>query len=293
MLKDGYTLMHEHMFIDLSGVKNNLDCRLDCLDETINEMKKLYSKGVRNITEVTNMGMGRDVNYIKKISQESGINFICATGYYKEPFLPDYVKDATVDELAEIMIKDIEIGIDGSDVKAQIIGEIGTSKNEMTDLEKKVFLSAIKAHKKTGVTITTHTTIGTYGLDQIEFFEENGVDLNKVVIGHVDLSGDIDYVLSILKKGAYVEFDTIGKNNYLSDDIRVDMLKVIEEKGYIDRVFLSLDITRKSNMEYMGGIGYSYIFDIFIPKLLEKGLSKESIDKMLYHNPRRFFNVSE
>ena len=122
MLKDGYTLMHEHMFIDLSGVKNNLDCRLDCLDETINEMKKLYSKGVRNITEVTNMGMGRDVNYIKKISQESGINFICATGYYKEPFLPDYVKDTTVDELAEIMIKDIEIGIDGSDVKAQIIG---------------------------------------------------------------------------------------------------------------------------------------------------------------------------
>ncbi|CAM3392975.1 phosphotriesterase family protein [Pseudostreptobacillus hongkongensis] len=293
MLKDGYTLMHEHMFIDLSGVKNNLDCRLDCLDETINEMKKLYSKGVRNITEVTNMGMGRDVNYIKKISQESGINFICATGYYKEPFLPDYVKDTTVDELAEIMIKDIEIGIDGSDVKAQIIGEIGTSKNEMTDLEKKVFLSAIKAHKKTGVPITTHTTLGTYGLDQIEFFEENGVDLNKVVIGHVDLSGDIDYVLSILKKGAYVEFDTIGKNNYLSDDIRVDMLKVIEEKGYIDRVFLSLDITRKSNMEYMGGIGYSYIFDIFIPKLLEKGLSKESIDKMLYHNPRRFFNVSE
>ncbi len=293
MLKDGYTLMHEHMFIDLSGVKNNLDCRLDCLDETINEMKKLYSKGVRNITEVTNMGMGRDVNYIKKISQESGINFICATGYYKEPFLPDYVKDATMDELAEIMIKDIEIGIDGSDVKAQIIGEIGTSKNEMTDLEKKVFLSAIKAHKKTGVPITTHTTLGTYGLDQIDFFEENGVDLNKVVIGHVDLSGDIDYVLSILKKGAYVEFDTIGKNNYLSDDIRVDMLKVIEEKGYIDRVFLSLDITRKSNMEYMGGIGYSYIFDIFIPKLLEKGLSKESIDKMLYHNPRRFFNVSE
>ena len=293
MLKDGYTLMHEHMFIDLSGVKNNLDCRLDCLDETINEMKKLYSKGVRNITEVTNMGMGRDVNYIKKISQESGINFICATGYYKEPFLPDYVKDAAVDELAEIMIKDIEIGIDGSDVKAQIIGEIGTSKNEMTDLEKKVFLSAIKAHKKTGVPITTHTTLGTYGLDQIDFFEENGVDLNKVVIGHVDLSGDIDYVLSILKKGAYVEFDTIGKNNYLSDDIRVDMLKVIEEKGYIDRVFLSLDITRKSNMEYMGGIGYSYIFDIFIPKLLEKGLSKESIDKMLYHNPRRFFNVSE
>ena len=29
VLKEGYTLMHEHVAIDLSGVKKDLDCRLD------------------------------------------------------------------------------------------------------------------------------------------------------------------------------------------------------------------------------------------------------------------------
>ena len=55
MLKDGYTLMHEHIFIDLSGIKKLDDCRLDCKNETIEEFKKLYENGVRNITEVTNL----------------------------------------------------------------------------------------------------------------------------------------------------------------------------------------------------------------------------------------------
>ncbi|CAM3154324.1 phosphotriesterase-related protein [Streptobacillus felis] len=290
MLKDGFTLMHEHMFIDLSKYKNNnLDCRLDAKEEMIEEMKKLYSKGVRNIVEVTNMGMGRDVKYVSDIQKESGINFIFATGFYKVPFLPDFVETMTIDELADLMVKDIEVGIDGTDIKAGIIGEIGTSLNEMKELEEKVFLSAIKAHKITKVPITTHTTLGTYGLKQIEMFKEHGVDLSRVVIGHVDLSGDIQYILSMLKEGVYVEFDTIGKNNYLADDLRVEMLKQIEKAGYIDKVFLSLDITRKSNMEYMGGIGYSYLFDVFLPKLREVGIKEESIEKMLISNPKKFF----
>lgn len=291
MLKDGYTLMHEHMFIDLSGVKKNLDCRLDCKEHTIEEMKKLYDLGVRNIVEVTNRGMGRDIKYIEDISRESKINYICATGFYKEPFLPDYVYKMSVDELADLMIKDIEQGIDGSNIKAGIIGEIGTSKNEMTAEERKVFTAAVIAHKKTGKPITTHTTLGTYGKEQVNFFKENRVNLNNVVIGHVDLSGDIDYILSLLKEGVYVEFDTIGKNNYMSDDIRVDMLKTIQDKGFIDKVFLSLDITRKSNMQYMGGIGYSYLFDVFIPKLIEKGVTEDSIEKLLHLNPKKFFNL--
>ena len=59
-LKDGYTLMHEHVTIDLSGVKKDLDCRLDCFEETVEEFKELYRLGVRNVLEVTNMGMGRE-----------------------------------------------------------------------------------------------------------------------------------------------------------------------------------------------------------------------------------------
>lgn len=73
-LTDGYTLMHEHVTIDLSGVKGDEDCRLDCLDETIEEFRRLYAFGVRNILDVTNLGMGRNVEYVRKVSEKTGID---------------------------------------------------------------------------------------------------------------------------------------------------------------------------------------------------------------------------
>ena len=289
MLKDGYTLMHEHIFIDLSGIKKLDDCRLDCKNETIEEFKKLYENGVRNITEVTNIGMGRDVNYIKEVSEKSGINVICATGFYKEPFYPEFVYEKNEKELSEIMKNDILKGIDGTDIKARIIGEIGSSKDIITETELKVFKSAIIAHLETGVPITTHTSLGTMGHEQVKLFKEYKVNTDKIVIGHVDLSGNVEYILEMLYNGVYVEFDTIGKNNYLADDIRIEMLKEIEKRELIDRVFLSMDITRKSNMEYKRGIGYNYIFNFFIPKLKEAGIKENSIEKMLKINPQNFY----
>ena len=289
MLKDGYTLMHEHIFIDLSGIKKLDDCRLDCKNETIEEFKKLYENGVRNITEVTNIGMGRDVNYIKEVSEKSGINVICATGFYKEPFYPEFVYEKNEKELSEIMKNDILKGIDGTDIKAGIIGEIGSSKDIITETELKVFKSAIITHLETGVPITTHTSLGTMGHEQVKLFKEYKVNTDKIVIGHVDLSENVEYILEILYNGVYVEFDTIGKNNYLADDIRIEMLKEIEKRELIDRVFLSMDITRKSNMEYKGGIGYNYIFNVFIPKLKEAGIKENSIEKMLKINPQNFY----
>lgn len=288
MLKDGYTLMHEHVFIDLSGVKKLDDCRLDCKEETIREFKELYKNGVRNITEVTNVGMGRDVEYIKEVSEKSGIDIICATGFYKEPFYPEFVYENDEKKLAAFMKKEITEGIEGTGIKARIIGEIGTSKDVITEAEMKVFKAAILAHLETGIPITTHTSLGTMGHEQIELFKLYGVELDKVVIGHVDLTGNVEYILDMLYKGAYVEFDTIGKENYLPDEKRVEMIKEIEKRELIDRVFLSLDITRKSNMRYNGGIGYNYIFEYFIPKMKESGIKGSSIEKMLKYNPKKF-----
>lgn len=288
MLKNGITYMHEHTTIDLSEVKNNEDCRLDVFPETVKEFKKLYEKGVRNIIDVTNIGMGRSITYVQKVAEESGINIIFSTGFYQDSFYPIQVFRETKEKLAERMIKEIVEGIKGTDAKAEIIGEIGTSYNKWTEAEKKVFEAVVIAHKETKKPISTHTSIGTLGHEQVEFFKKRGVDLNRVVIGHVDLTGDADYVLKMLKEGVYVEFDTIGKESYMPDRVRAEMLKKIQDKGYIDKVLLSMDITRKSHLEYKGGLGYSYLLDTFVPLLQSYGITSESIDKMLIHNPRAF-----
>ncbi|MEG0286482.1 MAG: phosphotriesterase-related protein [Vagococcus sp.] len=290
VLQKGITYMHEHTTIDLSRLKNIDDTNLNCYDETVAEYKKMYDKGVRNIVDVTNMDMRRNPLYVKRVADETGMNIIQATGFYQDKFLPEFVTDYSIKQLTDFMVKEIREGIAETDIKAHIIGEIGTSKNIMMPREEKVFEASVLAHKETGVPITTHTTLGTYGHEQVAFFKERGVDLSRVVIGHVDLTGDIDYILHMLDQGVYVEFDTVGKENYQPDLLRVEMLKEIEKRGYTDKVFLSMDITRKSNMEYMGGIGYSYLLDTFVPLALNNGVSQKFITKMLEDNPITFMN---
>ncbi len=290
VLQKGITYMHEHTTIDLSRLKNIDDTNLNCYDETVAEYKKLYDKGVRNIVDVTNMDMRRNPLYVKRVAEETGMNIVQATGFYQDKFLPEFVTDYSIKQLTDFMVKEIREGIAETDIKAHIIGEIGTSKNIMMPREEKVFEASVLAHKETGVPITTHTTLGTYGHEQVAFFKERGVDLSRVVIGHVDLTGDIDYILHMLDQGVYVEFDTVGKENYQPDLLRVEMLKEIEKRGYTDKVFLSMDITRKSNMEYMGGIGYSYLLDTFVPLALNNGVSQKFITKMLEDNPITFMN---
>ncbi|MEG2116418.1 MAG: phosphotriesterase-related protein, partial [Clostridia bacterium] len=282
------TYMHEHMRINLSGIKKDLDCDLNCFDDTLNELKKLKTLGVSNIVEVTNIGMGRDVDFMRRLEKESGIRLIMSTGFYKEPFLPQFFYEKTVGELAELMVDELTCGIDGTDRKAEVIGEVGTSSGKMTEEEKKLFLASCIAHKKTQAPISTHTTIGTFATEQGEFFIENKVDPARVYIGHTDLSKNVETVSNLISKGFYCGFDTVGKINYFVDEGRCEMLKELQNRNQLDHVMLSMDITRKSHLGVNGGLSYSYIIEKFVPLMLSYGISEKSIEKMLIENPARF-----
>ena len=287
---NGYTMMHEHITIDLSGVKKDTDCQLDCYAETVAEFKKLYEYGVRRIVDVTADGMGRNPEYVSNVEKETGIRIVHSTGFYKEPFLPERVYTQTVQEMADWMIGEISGGIDGG-VKPGMIGEIGTSKNTMTETEKKVFDASVIAAKETGLPIYTHTTLGTYAPEQAAYFKATGLPMDRIVLGHLDLSGDLDYIRRVLDTGISIGFDTVGKNNYFPDAKRVEFLLALEAEGRLDQIVLSEDLTRKSHLKFKGGIGYTYLFETFIPMLKEAGLKQESLDKMLIHNPARILGA--
>ncbi len=282
---NGITYMHEHITIDLSGIKKDLDCRLDIMDETIEEFKNLKKKGVSNILDVTNRGMGRNMDYLLKVQEMTEINIIPSTGYYKEPFLPEEVYRLTEKELAKIMSDEIILGIEDTGIKAGVIGEVGTGKGNISEMERKLLNAAALAHVETGRVITTHTTLGTLGLEQIEIFKQWGVNLEKVIIGHVDLSGDTEYILRLIDRGVFVAFDTIGKINYMTEEKRLDMLKEICKRGLSGRVVMSMDITRKSHLKSRGGLGYGYLLESFVPFIKGNGVSQEDIEKMLITNP--------
>ena len=285
------TYIHEHMTIDLSGVKNNIDCKLNDLEKTKKELLRLKELGVTRIVDVTNMGMGRNVEFITRLEKETGIEILMSTGYYKEPFFPKEVEKLNIEKLEEKLINDIKIGIDGTNKKATFIGEIGTGFEKMTSLEEKVFIVASRVQKKTGVYISTHTSLGKLGHEQLDIIEKNGGNLEKVILGHTDLSKDIHYIETLLKRGVYISFDTIGKINYLSEEKRIEYIKYLCDRGWENKILLSVDLTRQSHLKENGGIGYSYLLEEFVPKLLENGVELEKIEKFLVENPKKILGI--
>ncbi|WP_318376860.1 phosphotriesterase-related protein [Enterobacter sp.] len=285
----GYTYAHEHLHIDLSGFKNNPDCRLDQYDLICQEMRELRAAGVSNIIEMTNRYMGRNPQFLLDIMRDSGMNVMACTGYYQDAFFPEHVTTRSVAQLAQEMVDEIVTGIDGTDLKAGIIAEIGSSEGAITPREEKVFIAAARAHNETGRPISTHTSFSTMGLEQLALLKAQGVDLSRVVVGHCDLKDNLDNILRMIDLGAYVQFDTIGKNNYYPDEKRIGMLHALRERGLLNRVMLSMDITRRSHLKANGGTGYGYLLTSFIPQLRHCGFSQDDVDVMLRDNPSQFF----
>src|SRR3546814_3851803 len=83
---------------------------------------------------------------------------------------------------------------DGRMVAAGIYGEQATGLEEITPHEEKCLRAVARAHRRTGLAISTHTTHGTMGLEQLDILAEEGADLDRVVIGHMDIQPDPDYV---------------------------------------------------------------------------------------------------
>lgn len=285
----GYTWVHEHLHIDLSGFKNNLDCRLDQYDLICQEMKDLRALGVSNIIEMTNRYMGRNPQFMLDLMRETGINVVACTGYYQDAFFPEHVAARSVEQLAQEMVDEIVIGIDGTELKAGIIAEIGSSEGVITPLEEKVFIAAARAHIETGRPISTHTSFSTMGVEQLVLLQAHGVDLSRVTVGHCDLKDNLDNILRMIDLGAYMQFDTIGKNNYYPDEKRIGMLHELRNRGLLNRVMLSMDITRRSHLKANGGNGYDYLLTTFIPQLRQSGFSQADVDTMLRDNPSQFF----
>lgn len=291
ILSAGKTYIHEHLKVDLSGHKKDPDTNYDDLNTVIEELKEVKNLGLETLVEVTNRGMGRDIKAMLKVAEETGLNIIASTGFYKEPFLPVYIYEQNDKEIEKLLLTDILEGIDGTNSKAHILGEVGTSHNTVTPLEVKLFNIVSRVHHETGKPVFTHTTLGTMALEQIEIFKEMKVDLEKVLIGHMDLNEDAEYHLNVADKGCFLGFDTIGKTNYQPDETRISLINELVKRGHQDQIVLSLDLTRKTHLKGNGGIGYQYLFTNFIPALMESGISKELIDKFLIDNPTKLLST--
>lgn len=284
----GITQTHEHVILDAYDHWKSYDFVIDDEEMVIQELREYTRNGGKTIVDVTLEEIGRNPQALTRISRASGVHIVMGCAWYREFGYPDYVQELNSNELADIVVREIEVGVGDTGIRAGIIGEIGTGRHHIVPAEERVFRASALAQQRTGIAITTHTTRwGTLAMEQIGMLKEYGADLSKVIIGHLGDRRGAHHLFPIAEKGVYVEIDNIGYLDYQPEWVRADNVAALCKEGFADQVLLAEDICMLSHLKYLGGKGYGYLLEVFVPLLKDRGVTEEQIHKMLVENPAR------
>ena len=308
----GRTLIHEHIAIRTPGIADNWPELADdaCLSSAEEKLRALAQRGIGAIVELTTADMGRDARYLQDVAARTSIHIIVCTGIYW--VVPRYWWRRDAEELAAVFVKDITEGIQGTDLKAGVIklasdqaptDAFGRAIVHQGDaaLQEMCLRAGARAHRRTGVPIATHNNPPTLGREQQCIFADEGVDLSRVVIGHVGDTTDTGYLKELMERGSCVGMDRFGLDAILPFEDRVDTVAALCRDGYTDRVVLSHDaaccldwLPNHQNIgEHLPNWHFNHIPDDVLPALRQRGVSDRQIDQMLINNPRRLFDAQD
>jgi phosphotriesterase-related protein len=297
----GVTLPHEHTQIALWHIQNRWDYWQLTRDEPVilAELDRFREAGGGGLVDLTLPGVGRDPLWLAGIARSSGLHIVMGSGWYRTAYYPPETRidHRSVDDLADELVREAVEGVGDTGIRPGIIGEIGTDKPWLSPAEERVHRAAARAARRTGRSVTTHSVLSPVGLDQLQIFEEEGLDPGRVVIGHSDSYPVLDHYLEVIRRGASIEFDFLGMSFTAVErhgEARiVELLLELLARGHADRVLLSQDVCSDAQLHRYGGRGYTYLADRFLPRLRGAGVSDAEIDTMTVANPRRLLAIEE
>ena len=308
----GTTLMHEHLVFGFPGFEGDITLgipREDAILRAKAEVEKAKAFGVKTIVDATPNECGRDPELLKEVSERTEVNIICSTGYYFEGAgSPAYFKFRAgngydiAEEVYDMMMKEISDGIAKTGVKPGVI-KLGSSHGVITEYEAAFFRAAARVQKETGTVIITHTQGGTMGHEQADLLLSEGGIAKKIVIGHMCGNLDVQYHIDLLKKGVYDAFDRFGQEGFGGsplDSERITVLLELLRLGFTDRLFIAQDTVNvllgrpmvfpPEVKEVMDKANIIRIFEVIIPRLIEKGIGDAEINMMLEKNVKCLFS---
>ena len=287
-LGEGAVLFHEHVSLNNQfWIDMNLERLIDPaqpyfmedMDFMVAEMQAAAEDGVACIVDGGHTDMGRDIEFIRALSERSGMPIVASGGYYHEPTFTQHVYDRSEEELVEEMVRDAAAERWGA------FGEIGFSSPSIP-AERKVLRAVGRTHLRTNLPIFTHTANGVEAEEQLDLLEAVGVAPDRVVIGHLGYP-DVTVHADLCRRGAYVGFDRLGGQPE-ADAAQVPMVLALIEGGFTDRVLLASDFALPADTRGNGGPGYGKTITRFVPLLREAGVDDDTLRRITSDNPRRF-----
>ena len=334
----GFTLVHEHVFLDATRDQAGDNYLLNDPELTYQELMRYKSAGGVTLVDQTNGGLrGTDQIYtremlreylvhpdalkrsanepwnvyynkaliapdflpmkhplaVRQMAERTGLNIILGSGWYRETYYWPYVHQTKTDQIAEDIVRDLTEGIDGTDVRAGIIGEIGCRRPWISAAEERMLRAAARAHKQTGATIATSALRGPAGLGQLDILQEEGVDPRRVIIGYAHMYPNADYHAELARRGAFIAFEHQGHKTPYQQKKELTLIREIVEKGLTEHLLFSHDVCQRSMYASYGGAGYDYIPTKLLDALEETGITDEQYNQIMVDNPRRALTGEE
>lgn len=296
----GRTLIHEHVHLGMPGwhfdAKSPRYVRQELMARAVDRLQELRDYGCRTIVDPCPMDLGRDVEFVAEAQQKSGLNIVCATGVYHEvEGIPYTFRTMPREDIVDLYVKELTEGIGDTGIKAGVI-KIASGSDPHNKYDVGMIGIAAEVSRITGVPLISHTDIATHGHEQVDTVERHGGCAECMVVGHSGDRDDSPYQISLARRGAFVGLDRFGLDMMLSDDLRMKNLMEMVEAGYRDHILISQDAV----VCLLGRAGpemeklqpnwtITHIFERILPKLRERGLSDDDIDKILIDNPQRLF----
>jgi phosphotriesterase-related protein len=310
----GFTLSHEHVIVSNGQDRQNypwLYDRQKTLDAAVEKMRELKAGGVDSMIDLTTPDLGRDIEFIVDASRASGVHVIAGTGLWRD--MPRSVMERDIDATADIFVREIEVGIGETSVRAGAIKVANDAPEGFDEAHVRVLRAAARACRRTGVPISTHhNALLQMGTTQVRIFKEEGTPMHHVCIGHSADTTDVEYLDSLLREGVYVSMDRYpGRAPRPTWQQRNATLKALLDRGWGERLMLGHDgwvaawiragedstqapyAWATSNPEPYNPDGMLHLTRVAIPAMLEMGITQEQVDLMTREVPRRFLTGEE
>jgi 5-phospho-D-xylono-1,4-lactonase len=270
---------HEHLFLVTPAQPGD---EYTDVSKATEETEALRAAGARALVDWTPIGLGRDLDGLRTVSEATGLHVVAATGLHRDVHYAadDPLRGESADALADRFVA--ELGRCG-------IIKVGAGYHTLSPFEEKAFAAAAAAHARVGAPVCVHTEHGTMGLAMVERLRELGVPPERVILAHVDRNPDAGEHAETASTGAWLQLDGPGRTKYWPDSTILALIADLAERGHADRLLLGGDTGRRSMLRaYGGGPGLDYVFARFKPRL-ERELGRELSDQIFVVNPARAF----
>lgn len=292
----GKTLVHEHILVDFSSAEEQIkiddNLRNEIIEVMLPYLVEIKELGYSTFFECTPKYVGRDVKVLKILSEKTGLNIITNTGFYgagEDKHVPKKYWNLSSENFAKMWIEEWEKGIEDG-IKPGFI-KTAVNPGPLNEIDKKLIRASAFTHLETGLTVACHTGEERCALEVARIFEEEGVDLSALIIVHADAIENFEVHLELLEKGAFLEYDSIGARPI---EYHLNLIEKVIKEGFIDRILISHDagwFTVGKSKEDQNIRPYTDISYRFIPKLKEKGISEDIVEKLLVKNPSEAFDI--